>query len=399
MSPAELPNYDEALDAARRATTVIDDRLDVALHEADGLTLDEPIVADRDMPPFNRAQMDGYALRHDCYQTASPMPVVGDIAAGQPPDVAIPEGACVRIATGAPVPDDADTVIPHEWSDRGDPVRFDHDAPTIGHAIHPRGADARAGDELVARRTILGPNHLGLAASVGRTTVRVIRPPVVRIVTSGDEVRPIGSVVQPHQIRNANGIMIGGMASRCGAGRIEHDHLPDGADVTSEHLGEALAHADIVVTIGGVSVGARDFIPAALDAHGVDVIVRGAAIQPGKPIRIGRAPSGTMVVALPGNPVSALVTACLFLRPIIRWQCGDVTPMPWQTRPLAHDVRSNPRRTVFRPCIASDDGITVPTWSGSGDLAHTSDTTGIVMLPRHDGDIAAGETRPYHPWP
>ncbi|MCA9297261.1 MAG: molybdopterin molybdotransferase MoeA, partial [Phycisphaerales bacterium] len=381
--PPALPGFDTALANAIAACPSTHETFDVPLDDADGMVLARTIIADRDVPPFNRAQMDGYALRHAEYTTTAPMDVVGMIAAGQPADIRIPAGACIAIATGAPVPEDADTVVPHEWSDRGTPVRFTRPDVKRGHAIHPCGADARAGDVIVPDRTHLLPQHLALAATVGLTRVTVIRPPRIIVLTSGDEVRPLGASVAPHQIRNSNGILIVRLVHRLGALSATHAHLPDDRQKTIDTVGHAIETADIVITIGGVSAGDRDFFPSAFEAHGIDMALRGAAIQPGKPICIGRAPRGTIVIGLPGNPVSALVTACLFAGPIIRQRRGDDPTHTWRTLTLREAVRTNAHREVFRPGCAHEDGtVTIPPWAGSGDLAHTAATTGIIALPK-----------------
>jgi molybdopterin molybdotransferase len=398
--PPALPAFATALAGAIAACPRTHETMVVPLDEADDMVLAETIVADRDVPPFNRAQMDGYALRHADFAPVTPMEVVGTIAAGQSADVRIPRSACVAIATGAPVPDDADTVVPHEWSDRGAPVRFNRPDVKPGHAIHPRGADARAGDVLVPDRMHLRPQHLALAAMVGLTRVTVIRPPRIIVLTSGDEVRPLGASVAPHQIRNSNGILIVRLVHRLGAMSATHAHLPDDRQKTIDTVGHAIETADIVITIGGVSAGDRDFFPIAFETLDVDMTVRGAAIQPGKPICIGQATSGAMVIGLPGNPVSALVTACLFAGPIIRQRRGDDPAHQWRTLTLRYAVRSNIDREVFRPGREDDDDrVTIPPWAGSGDLAHTAQTTGIVALPRSAADIPAGTRVNYLAWP
>jgi molybdopterin molybdotransferase len=385
----------------------------VPLDEAPGCTLAVDARADRDLPPFDRAMMDGYAVRPGDLSSGDRFRVTGDIAAGAPPRVHVPEGACVRIATGAAVPDGLDAVIPHEESDRANPVSFKNHSVSPGQAIHRRGADARAGDIVVMAGTVLAPHHLGILASIGSTSVEVARPPRAVILTSGDEVRPIEeSSIEPHHIRNSNAPLLAALIPRLGARFVRAEHLPDDAGTTVHAVARAIEEADLVITVGGVSAGERDFFPAAFDAAGVEMAVRGARLQPGRPIQIGRAPGGTIIVALPGNPVSALVTAHLFIWPIIRAMtspAGSPLPverglgvrgiLPWRALALAAPAKPNPSRQAFRPAILNDaDTITIPKWSGSGDLVHTAPTHGIAALPEQASDVPAGAIVPFLAW-
>ncbi len=395
-----LPDYGEALQLALGAAHETGSTETLDLCDALGRVLREAIVADRDLPPFNRAQMDGYALRAAELRRYESFRVAGSVAAGQPANVRIPPGHCVAIATGAPLPDDADAVVPHEQSDRGEPVRFRTTDLPPGHAVHPRGADARRGDTLVAAGTVLAPQHLGIAAAVGRQKLAVALRPRTLVLTSGDEVVPPGAAVAGHQIRNSNAPMLVALLGRMGAEPIGHRHLPDQPGETSEALRGALAAADLVVTVGGVSAGERDCFPEAFRAHGIEIALRGAAIQPGRPVIVGRAPGGSLVVGLPGNPVSVLACACLFVWPIMRVMLGLEAALPWRPVELVERVTANPKRRAFRPAILEgQDRVRVPAWAGSGDLAHTSPTAGLVELPVQADAVPAGATLRFLPWP
>lgn len=392
-----LPLYREALAAALDGIAPLSGAERVDLSGAAGRVLAEPIVADRALPPFDRAQMDGYALRAAEVGRVKAFPVVATIAAGRAADVTVPPGRCVAIATGAPLPPGADAVVPHEWSDRGDPVRFEVTTIQPGHAVHPRGADAAAGVVLLSPGTPLGAHHVGIAASAGCTALPVRRRPRAVVITSGDEVVPVGSDVLPHQIRNSNGPMVALLLEAIGAGPIEHHHVPDEPGPTREAVGAALRRADLLVTVGGVSAGDRDHFPGAFEGHGVTASVSGARIQPGRPILVGRAPgagrgaAGAVVVALPGNPVSALACTCLFVWPIVRALLGLDPALPWRDAVLAEPVKPNPTRQAFRPAALAPDGrVRVPKWAGSGDLAHTASTHGLVELPMQEAAVLAG---------
>jgi molybdopterin molybdotransferase len=396
----KLPDYGEALRAALRSARPLKKTETVPLAAAHGRLLAESVTADRDLPPFDRAQMDGYAVRAAEVGHVDAFPLVGSVPAGRPADLAVPAGHCVAIATGAPVPADVDAVIPHELSDRGDPVRFTVMSIEPGNAIHPRGADARQGDAVIAAGTLLAPHHLGIAATVGRQALPVTSRPRVIILTSGDEVMPPGEPVAGHQIHNSNAPMIRALLERIGAAPIEHRHLVDDLSTTVNAVADALIHADLVLTVGGISVGDRDFVREALEDQDVSVSLRSAAIQPGRPILVGRAPSGAVTLGLPGNPVSALACTCLFGWPIVRVQLGLDASLPWRHVELAEPVKPNPRRRAFRPANLIDhDRVRVPAWAGSGDLAHTASTDGLLELPVQDDAVEAGTRLRFLAWP
>ena len=396
---SDLPDYPEALIEALRGITPTHDEIELPLAEAAGGVLREQIVADRDLPPFDRAQMDGYAVRAAEVGRVEAFPVAATVAAGRPASVAVPPGNCVAIATGAPLPADVDAVVPHEQSDRGDPVRFTIDALKPGQSVHPRGADARRGELLVETGTPLLAQHLGIAATVGRTHLRIARPPRARLLTSGDEVLPPGGPVADHQIRNSNAPMLETLLGRIGAECLGHEHLADERDQTIAAVRRALDEADLLVTVGGLSAGDRDWFPGAFDAAGVQVSLRGAAIQPGRPILIGRR-GRAVVVALPGNPVSSLACTCLFVWPLVRAMLGLEPRLPWRVVEIAEAVKPNPRRRAFRPAFLCDDGrARVPAWAGSGDLAHTAPTHGLLELPVQSEPVAAGTRLRFLPWP
>lgn len=397
---ATLPDYDEALARALHGIEPLEWKELAPLDVAHGRVLREQVVADRDIPPFNRAQMDGYALRAAEFNSVESWPVAATISAGMPADAAIAPGHCAAIATGAPLPSDVDTVIQHELSDRGNPVRFSIDAIEPGHAVHPRGADARAGDVLIDVGVVLGSQHLGIAATVGLSRIVVARKPRVTVLTSGDEVLPIDDPVRDHQIRNTNGVMLLSLVQHIGAELLGCRHLLDEESITVTAVGEALGESDIVITVGGISAGDRDFFPAAFKTHGIQPQLCSAAIQPGRPIFVGRDPQGAIVVGLPGNPVSSLACCCLFVWPIVRALLGAPIELPWRDVQLSDPVKPNSKRRAFRPAIIAESGAArVPSWAGSGDLVHTGATHGLVELPVQSGEVQAGATLRFLPWP
>ncbi|MCH7544947.1 MAG: molybdopterin molybdotransferase MoeA [Planctomycetes bacterium] len=395
-----LPDYRDALNQALAVVEPLPGTETIQLESCAGRVLAETITADRDLPPFNRAQMDGYALRASELGQLTEWPVITSIPAGNPGDVVVPPGQCVMIATGAPLPDDVDTVIQHELSDRGDPVHFTIDKVEPGRAVHPRGVDAKTGDTLIEPPVVLAAHHLGIAASAGKASLQVAIRPRVTILSSGDEIVAVGSDVLPHQIRNSNGLQTAELLRRFGADPSAIIHVHDELDETIDAVRTAIDSSDLIITIGGISAGVRDHFPVAFETCGIESALHRASIQPGKPIMVGRAPDGTIIVGLPGNPVSALVCACIFIWPIVRVMLGLSPDLPWRKVDLAEEVKANPNRRAFRPARLIDmNTIVVPKWAGSGDLAHTTHTDGFVELPVQDEPVMTGTKLRFLAWP
>jgi len=394
------PRYPEALGALLGSINRTSHVEPVELADCCGRVLAEPVQADRDLPPFNRASMDGYALRSSDVAPGRSFPVAGRIAAGHDGSLTVAAGSCVAIATGAPVPHELDAVIQHEMSDRRDPASFTIDSVAPGKNIHPRGADARRGDVVLHLGTALQPHHIGIAASVGRTSLRVNRRPRVAILTSGDEIITPDASPHPHQVRNSNGAMLIALARQMGAEVVHSQHLPDDLVTTRDSIATQLEHCDVIATVGGISAGERDCFRTAFEMCEVQCIVARALLQPGGPIYAGRHAGGCTVIGLPGNPVSVLACACLFLWPVVRKLSGLNGSLPWREVSLAEPVTPNASRQAFRPAILhADSRVSVPSWAGSGDLVHTTLTHGLLELPIQKEPVAAGTTLRFLPWP
>ncbi len=397
---ASPPSYREALERVLDAVMPLGKRVTVPLADAFGRVLADEVVSDRDLPPFNRASLDGYAFRAAEFAPGRAMPVVGAVPAGSAGNINVPPGACVAIATGAPVPAGLDTVIQHERSDRANPVSFTVDSITAGHAVHPQGADAKCGDIVLPRGTRLAAHHLGIAASVGKTTLEVAAAPHVAILTSGDEIIRPDAQPQRHQVRNSNAPMLAAIVSRMGGCVASAAHLPDELEHVRAAVVSQLASCDVLITVGGISAGERDHFRAAFDAAGVRPVVTRAKIQPGGPIFVGVHERGKVIVGLPGNPVSVLACACLFLWPVMRQLLGLDAALPWRHVTLAEAVKPNSTRQAFRPAaLLANNQARVPSWAGSGDLVHTACTDGLLELPMQTDDVAAGTSLRFLPWP
>lgn len=389
---SKLPPYQKALDRALVIVDTTSSPVSVPIESSLGRFIVEAIVADRDMPPYNRSQMDGYAVVAGEVSKGVSMQVLGNVSAGTTFKGERKPNTSVSIATGAPVPACFDAVVQHELTDNGtEQVTFFCDEIKAGKAIHPQGVDAKAGDVLIEKHTQLAPQHIGIASSVGIHHVAVLSKPKVIVFTSGDEVVAPNESPLPHQIRNGNSSMISSAFHSMGCDVIETHHVLDDPDATNKAIAKALdGRCDLVVTIGGISAGKRDFFPGAFAESGVDLVVKGASIQPGKPVIVGKH-ENAIVLGLPGNPVSALACSCVFGWPLTRALQGMNASLPWQRAPLGCDVQPNSHRLCFRPCQLLDGKVTVPNWQGSGDLVHTAKTHGLVQLPPSVDVLRSGE--------
>ena len=207
--------------------------------------------------------------------------------------------------------------------------------------------------------------------------------PKVLILKTGDELIPVDETPLAHHIRNSNGPMLRASFESMGC-MVTTTHVADDALQTTQALDDALSSdADLVVTVGGISAGKRDFLPASFAHAEVKQVEKGASIQPGKPIYVGKH-AHKVILGLPGNPVSALVCATIFGLPIIRKMQGMDGTLPWQTMQLGNDVQPKPKRTMFRPSVCKDGVVTIPSWQGSGDLSHTGPATGIACILQSD---------------
>ena len=373
----------------------------VELGLANGRILAEDLVAERDHPPFNRATMDGYAVRSEDIQPGRPLTVAGDVPAGREHREPVPKMACVSIATGAAVPRELDAVIEHERSDRGTPVRFDLDVVEPGRNIHPRAIDRSRGDTILAEGSRLGPAELGIAAGNGNARIPVRVRPRVALLSTGDELVPVEGTPGPCQIRDSNRLMLETAVTALGGELVHVAHVADTIEETTRALRTAQETAALVLSIGGVSAGTRDHIPAAWTALGARQVVAGMRIQPGRPLRAWELEAG-VAIALPGNPVSALVCLHLVVRPWLRATQGLDPLGDWQTTELAEAARPNPRRVAYRPCLdRTIEGdprrrVIVAPWHGSGDLPHLANTVGLVELASDRGpELPAGTHCPF----
>ncbi len=297
----------EAVPAPTRVETV-------PLAEADGRTLAEDLKALRTQPPFAASAMDGYAVRAADLASGAPLRVVGLSAAGRPFAGRIGPGEAARILTGAALPEGADTILMQENATRdGDAVTPLQPEPA-GRFVRAAGLDFREGDLLLAAGLELAPRHLQLAASMGHARLPVRARPRVAILSTGDELVPPGVAPGPGQIVSSNAVALAAFCRRFGADAVDLGIIPDDPAATRRAVSQAADAADLIVTIGGASVGDHDHVQGALREAGFGIAFWKVAIRPGKPLMFGVRP-GRLAVALPGNPVSSMVCALVFVGP------------------------------------------------------------------------------------
>ncbi len=385
--------------------------VDVPLLDALGLILDEDLVADFDIPPLANSAMDGYAVRSADVLPASKynpvlLPVNGYIAAGDVPTAPVEQGTAMRIMTGAPVPEGADAVVPFEDTDEEtrqqngnviSEIGIQHSAEP-GDNIRPAGEDVRSGDTVVAKGAELTAGVIGVAASLGRTSVKAIRRPVIAIVSTGDELVDPGEERDAGKIYNSNAYSVAAMSEKYGAIATIIGIARDTIESLEAMLEEAVKY-DMVVTSAGVSKGDYDVVKDVL-AKGGEIALWSVRMRPAKPLAFGalNAPDGRKVphLGLPGNPVSAMVAFEQFGRPAIRVMLGkSQLPKPYILATLDDPVQNHDGRRVYArvDVYRDDDGNYRARLTGnqsSGALHSMARARGLAICPDDVDAVPAG---------
>ena len=365
---------------------------EVALHAAHGRVLRQSVTARRTQPPFDAASMDGYALRRSDAVPGRTLPVVGEAAAGARFDTRVPPGAAVRIFTGAPLPCGADHLIIQEHV-RAEANRITIDDANLSDSyIRAAGSDFALGDVFEAPRR-LDPAALSLLAAMNVPAVRVARQPRVALIATGNELVMPGEEPGPDQIVASNVFGLAAMVEAFGGlPRL----MPIARD-TERSLTSVLTRArdcDLIVTIGGASVGDHDLVGRVLGNLGVNLAFYKVAMRPGKPLMAGRL-GPVPVVGLPGNPVSALVCARLFLKPMIEAQLGlGPAPEVAQTRRLVTALGRNGPREHYMRAAANDHEVTAFDNQDSSHLTVLAASNCLIIRPPHAGPERAGAPVP-----
>ena len=332
----------------------------IAVGEAAGRVLAAAVEARRTQPPFPASAMDGYAVRAaDTVDQSTALTVIGQSIAGQRFDGAVGAGQAVRIFTGAPVPEGADAVLLQEDAEPdedGRTVRA-REAVTAGRHVRAAGLDFRVGDILLAKGRALDAAALSLAAAGNHPLLSVVRTPLVAILATGSELLPPGSEPGPDQIIASNGYGVAALARDAGARVLDLGIAPDDRGVLAERVRDAIsAGADVIVTLGGASVGDHDLVREVLTGEGMALDFWKIAMRPGKPLMFGRL-AETRVLGLPGNPVSSLVCAHLFLKPLLAKLGGRPHGADMREAVLGEAMKANDHRQDYvRAAATHEDG-------------------------------------------
>jgi molybdopterin molybdotransferase len=387
---------EEALEIVRQETPVLPSE-EVALEEALGRILSENVRSDGDMPRFDRAAMDGYALRAaDVAGAPVALEIVGEVRAGQWPEVEVGPGQAVRIMTGAPVPRGATAVQPVEKTRPLDEFRVTVLVPVEeGAHVAPRGCEVKKGDTVLARGRLVDAAAVAVLAATGRARVRVGGRPRVALLVTGDEIVAVGRSPGLGQIRNSNGPALAALARLAGAEVRLLGVAPDRVEATEKAVRAGL-EADVLLVSGGVSAGDYDLVEPVLEAAGVSFLFTSVAVKPGAPLVFGRR-GDTLVFGLPGNPVSAQVTFELFVRPaLLLMQGARAVTRPRVAVELLAPLRNRSGRKAHTPArVRWEDGRLVarPVPSmGSGDLVAHARANALVVLDAGRTEAAPGET-------
>ena len=405
VAPDRVLSFEEARHAVEEQAAGVRPRGKelVELLDAAGEVLAEPVMADRDFPPFRRATRDGYALQAaELKQLPATLEVIGEIKAGASPAesaMLVQAGQAASIMTGAPVPQGADAVVMVEYTERdGNRVSVTK-AVEAGANVVPVGSEAKRGQKLLEAGMRLDHSAIAVAASVGRAHLLVYSRPRVAVLSTGDELVDVEELPGPNQIRNSNSYSLAVQIKAAGG---EPVLLPVARD-ESLRLRELIAdglECDLLLLTGGVSMGKYDLVEQVLGEFGAEFFFTGAKIQPGKPIVFGRIPadggSETYFFGLPGNPVSTMVTFELFARPMLESLSGmKPQKLVFAYARLKKEIKTKTGLKRFLPAVISGEfeqaEVELAKWEGSGDIAATARANAYLVIPPDRETMAAGE--------
>jgi molybdopterin molybdotransferase len=379
---------------------------DCAISEAHGRVLRADLRADRDLPPFDRVTMDGFALRSSALaRGVARFRVEATQAAGMRPFALGPgDDACIEVMTGAVLPAGADCVVPYENTTREGErmVVAGGDGTAAGGNVHRRGSDHRMGEVIVRSGARLTGREIAVAAACGYPALTVTHSPRVAVISTGDELVEVDALVAPHQIRRSNDHSLRAALIKAGYPRSDRFHLRDIRHEIEHMLWHIVAEYDVVLITGGVSKGKFDFLPSELERQGVRKVFHGVAQRPGKPFWFGLSGRLTPVFALPGNPVSAYTCLHRYVLPALDHASGMASRAPLLAA-LAQPVSFRPKLAWLLPVRLSSgpraELLATPGGVGtSGDFAGLVDTDGFVELPAAEDEFPAGYIAPYRGW-
>jgi molybdopterin molybdotransferase len=345
--------------------------------------LAEQISSDRDYPPFDKAVMDGFAVRAaDVAKGGATLRVIDTIAAGAVGERAVEAGEAVAIMTGAPLPPGADAVVPVEETTRvGDRVTFRR-AARAGEAIARRSSDVEAGRVVLAKGARLGPAQIAVAASVGAVEVPVFAPPSAAVLSKGDELVEIEAAPTGAQIRNSNSAMLVALLRRLGCDVRDLGIARDDPAVIRDAITKGISLADALFVTGGMSMGERDYVPRLLQELGMELRITKLRIKPGKPFVFAAQSTGTRYVfGLPGNPVSAFVCTLRLASRVLARMAGGTPDGRIGEAKLSSPLPANGPREFYQPALRIGGGVDPMAWKGSADIFTLAVANCLIIRP------------------
>ena len=388
-------NFDQALELSLNQAFTFGIE-SVSFEEAAGRVLAESVRSDRDVPPFNKSAMDGFACRRQ--DLANPMHLIEVIQAGTPPLKSVTEGMCSQIMTGSVIPDGADLVVKVEDCSREHSeisgiteIRFIGEKTNVN--ICYQGEDLKAGEEILAAGTLLDTRHVPILATVGSVFINVFRMPSVGVLSTGNELVEPGETPGISQIRNTNAYQTIAQLAKMGIDCDYYGIAADDEDITRSMISEALQDNDILILSGGVSMGEFDFVPAVLDSLGLTIAYNQVAVQPGKPTLFGY-DNHKFVFGLPGNPVSSYFMTELLVKPFIYRCMGHFwNPPVFRLRAGERIFRNKSNRLAWIPVRIDRSGMVYQIeYHGSAHIFSLRDADGIIQVPIGQTEIVIGES-------
>jgi molybdopterin molybdotransferase len=386
-------SFDEALDRVRAAARPLG-KEKVRIDEASGRVLAAPVTAHIASPRCDVSAMDGYAIREtDLAALPARLKVIGKSFAGSGWSGAVGEGECIRIFTGAPVPEGTDRIVVQEEVRRdGDTAIIDEDPGKTRH-VRKRGGDFEQGDELVGAGRLLDKRAIVAAAAADIAEVEVFRRPSVSIVSTGDELSEPGSAaLRPDAIPESVSLGVAVLVDEWGGSVVNRQRLPDDLSAMEVAAAQAVTASDLVLVTGGASVGEKDFAKAMFEPSGLELIFAKVSIKPGKPVWFGRSGS-TLVMGLPGNPTSALVTARLLLAPLLAAMSGrdPMEALSWRSARLAGALKDCGPRETFHRARWSGNEVELFAFQDSSAQKVLANADLLVRQRANSPEIRAGE--------
>lgn len=378
--------------------TIQFDSEEVSINEALGRILAEDLHADRDFPPFDRVTMDGISIQFEQLIHQNSFKIEAVSPAGQPQVTLQNPSNCIEVMTGTILPSNTDTVIRYEDLEIKDGIAKIKELPTnIGLNVHKKGFDRKQGEVIVPKGRLINPAEIGIAATVGKTTLKVLRKPKIIIISTGDEIVEIDKTPLPHQIRTSNSYTLQAALKQWGAD-AEIILLPDNQEFIEKSIEQFLKKYDALILSGGVSAGKFDYVPKALENQKVEKLFHKVEQRPGKPFWFGKvAETGKVVFALPGNPVSTFMCLNRYVKIWLEASYGIKKPQLYAE--LEEDFTFKPDLTYFlqvKLTYHPNGKITAhpEEGHGSGDLANLADAEAFIELPKEITFFKAGESYP-----